>query len=132
MKGMSVMRRPYYYYGIIPTSIIYHPYLHYPFYARELPTVNPKKFMESSQKTLPLLSDLELCINKLAQSKTLTTNIMTAAQLSKKTEVEQLIKSTGIKNIPIIDYNPDGLTLKFDQRNIPPYCCYISVQLRWR
>lgn len=124
------MRRPYYY-GAIPTPIIYHPYLHYPFLARELPAVNPNKFIESSKKTLPLLSDLELCINKLANSKELSTNIMTAAQLSQKATVEQLIKSTGIKNIPIIDYNPDGITLKFDQKNKPPYCCYLSVQLRW-
>lgn len=125
------MMRPFYYYCKIPTPI-YHPYLHYPLYNREFPEANPNLFVQSAKNALTLMSDVELCINKLANSNKLSKDIMNAAQASKTATVEQLIKSTGVKNMPDVSYNPDGITLKFDQRNKPPHCCYLSIQLRWR
>lgn len=129
------MMRPFYYYRNIPTPLIFHPYLyypHYPLYTRELPEVNPNQFIKSAKNSLTLLSDVEICINKLANSYPLTKDIMHAAQLSKTETVKELIKSTGVKITPDISYNPDGITLTFDQKNNPPHCCSLSIQLRWR
>ncbi|UTI42284.1 hypothetical protein [Niallia sp. RD1] len=131
-KGMATMYQALYYHRNTTTSAAFHPYLHYPIYFREFPEVNPAKLMDSAKDTLTLLPDLEACLNQLVNSPDFSKNLMSAAQLSKTATVEQLIKSIGIKEIPKISYNPDGITLNFDHKNKPPHCCYLSVQLRWR
>lgn len=132
MKGMATMYYARYYHRKIPTLAAFHPYLHYPLYFRELPEANPSKLINSAKDTLTLLPDVETCLKKLANSPDFSKNLMNAAQLSKTETVEQLIKSIGVKESPTIAYNPDGITLNFDHKNKPPYCCFLSVQLRWR
>ncbi|WP_312098532.1 hypothetical protein [Niallia sp.] len=121
-----------FYHRNTPTPAVFHPYLHYPIYFRELPEVNPSKLIDSAKDTLNLLPDVEACLKQLANSYEFSKNLMSAAQLSKTETVEQLIKSIGLKETPKISYNPDGIILNFDHKNKPPHCCYLSVQLRWR
>jgi DNA-directed RNA polymerase beta' subunit len=128
---MSIMYLPYSYYIPLRPLIAFHPFLHYPVIIRQLPEVNPNQFIQSAQHSLSILVDAQIILNKIANSKEFSRNLMNAAQESKTQEVDKLIKSIGTKNIPKIAYNPDGITFNFDHKHSPPHCCYISFQLRW-
>ncbi|MGP7816300.1 hypothetical protein [Niallia sp. 01092] len=124
------MYRPHYPYKRMH-SIINHPYLHYPMMFRELPAVNPNQLIHSAQDSLSLLKDCETILTRISHSKEFSSQLMSAAQASQNQTVIQLIQSLGIKNMPKISYNPDGITFNFDHKNQPPHCCYFSIQLKW-
>jgi len=113
-------------------AFLYHPHLHYPHFVRELPEVHPNQFIASAKDSLSLLKDAEALLTKLSQSQALSKQIMSAAQASQSQTVEKLVQSIGTKIMPKISYNPDGITFNFDHKTQPPYCCFLSIQLKWR
>ncbi|MBA4536028.1 hypothetical protein H1Z61_02450 [Bacillus aquiflavi] len=110
----------------IPYPVLYqHPAF------RQFPLVNPSVFMSSASAASMLLDNAKLVVEKVSKSKQFSTRLMNAAQQSKTTEVETIIKSTGIKNMPKISYTPDGLHLEFNDQN-ETNCCHLVLMIRWR
>lgn len=106
-----------------------HPYLIYPYPFRQLPEVKPDQFVKSAQSSMALLTDARTLITRF-QSKDYARRIMQAAQASNSNAVNELLRTSGITHLPKIKYNPDGITLDFDNKNAPP-CCYLTLKLRW-
>ncbi|WP_026584022.1 hypothetical protein [Bacillus sp. J33] len=106
----------------------YHP-VHF---HRTFPGVDPEMFMSSAKKMEVLMRDASTLLVNMAESKKFSYELMSAAQQSKKREVERMIKSTGISQIPSVSYTPDGLSLHFEsdkEENMK--CCDLTLKLRW-
>lgn len=106
-------------------------YQHSPFY-RKLPEVDATLFNKSAITMQNLMKDASVVLNSIAGSKEFAKKIMTAAQDSHLEEVEQLIKSTGIKSDIDTSFNPDGINLKFSSSIQSTECCQLTIALRWR
>ncbi len=109
---------------------------HYPFHRaqvpfRQYPEVDPSIFMSSAQHMQPLLRDAGTLLNKMAESRKFSYDLMSAAQESDKQKVEKIIREAGIQIIPKITYNPDGLNLYFTTGENEMTCCHLMLQLRW-
>ena len=101
-----------------------HPY--------DYPPVQPKQFMDSADKTKPLLDDAQLVMDKVSQSRDFAVKLMDAAQKSNMDELNRLIKSTGVSSTPGIKFNPDGFTLMFNNKTANIDCCHLTIILRWK
>ncbi len=110
-------------------------YYHTPFinpYDRIFPLVETKTFMSSAGKTLSLMENAKIVLQKINTSKEFAHKLMDAAQQSKLSEVHKLIQSTGTKVQPVASFNPDGLRLVFDEKLGVIDCCHVIVIIRWR
>ncbi|MED3549522.1 hypothetical protein ACTHO0_14820 [Cytobacillus praedii] len=87
--------------------------------------------MSSAKDMAILMNDASRLLAEMAKSKKFSFELMNAAQQSKMEKVEQMIKSTGIKNIPKTSYTPDGLSLHFDSGKAYNDCCKLTLKLRW-
>lgn len=105
--------------------------LSYPAPLRQYPQVDPTLFNQSAIAMQTLMKDASILLNKLAESKDFDSKIMAAAQQSNKTEVEKLIKSTGIKSKVDTSFTPDGITLKLSSKVGSTECCHLTIALRW-
>jgi hypothetical protein len=106
----------------------YHPVHFY----RTLPAVNPQMFMSSAKKMEVLMKDASTLLVKMAESRKYSYDLMAAAQQSNKAAVENLLKSTGISQVPSVSYTPDGLRLHFESdKDDPQKCCDLTLKLRW-
>jgi hypothetical protein len=100
-----------------------HPY--------EYPPIQPKQFMESADKMIPLLDDAQTIMERVKNSKDFSSKLMDAAQKSNMNELHQLINGAGIKSKPGIHFNPDGFTLEFSNKTGDLDCCHLKIILRW-
>lgn len=128
---------PQYYFSYSQSYPPFHPYgnffyAYYPNYTcRQYPDVNPGMFMSSAKDMAILMNDASHLLAQMVKSKKFSLDLMSAAQQSKMDKVEQMIKSTGIKNIPKVAYTPDGLSLHFDSGKAYNECCKLTLKLRW-
>ena len=102
------------------------------YYYRPFPPVDPTVFQESANKELALLNDVRVVLEKISTSSQYSADIMKAAQESNQTQIEKLVRSSGVKKIPAITYTPDGLRIKFTDSTNGMECCHLAVKLRWR
>ncbi|HZG71825.1 MAG TPA: hypothetical protein VEY51_09860 [Chondromyces sp.] len=117
-------------------SFIYHQYSHpiyyYPTsYYRPYPRVNINQFTLSAKRTLGLLPDARLLLNRISNDRQFATTLMTEAEHSQPGKVNEIVSSLGMKHKPNIHYNPDGITLKFTDEIQGTECCHLILQLRW-
>lgn len=98
---------------------------------RPYPDVDTSLFIKSAAKALSLMDDAKLVMDKIKTSQSFSKDLMLAAQQSKQTEVERLVRSAGIKRKPNITYNPDGITIDFQEDFEGKDCCHIILKLRW-
>lgn len=132
---------PYYYvsrsqpnqYTIPSVHTPQHPYWYTPYIPvpinRNFPAVNPNLFMESAKEMEDLMHNASTLLSKMAQDRQFSIRLMTAAQASKQAEVEAMLKSTGIKNVPEVSYTPSGLWLVF--ASAEGSNANLSLRLRW-
>ncbi|MGY0693899.1 hypothetical protein ACW2QC_14110 [Virgibacillus sp. FSP13] len=117
---------------------VYHPITYYPaspymLSARpQYPEVDPTLFHQSAGAFKTLMNDATIILNKLADSKEFAYQVMNAAQVNDKDEVEKLIKSTGVKENVNVDFNPDAITLEMMSKLEKTECCKLAMTLRWR
>jgi len=88
-------------------------------------------FMNSARQSKNLIKDGQLILEKIAGSKPFSLEMMQAAQSSNKAKVEELIKSTGIKQKPQVSYTPNGLTVTFINEQNDIDCCHLILKVRW-
>ncbi len=110
----------------------YYPYAAYWQGRQQYPPVDANLLNQSANETKKLMDDASIVLNKLAESQEFDAELMYAAQASDTAKVEQLIHSTGITSEVDINYNPDGLRLKFKSQVADTDCCKLRIALRWR
>lgn len=105
---------------------------HLPYhFIRQYPDVDPTMFEQSAKSMQTLMQDASIVLQKLAQSKDFASKVMSAAQHSNMKEVDQLIKSTGIKSKVKTSFNPDGIHMELSSSIGQAECCHLTVSLRW-
>lgn len=73
------------------------------------------------------MQQARLLTDKIDGSEQFAHNLMNAAQLSNKTEVDKLIASTGISIKFDTKYTPDNLRVLFIENG----CCGLTLILNW-
>jgi hypothetical protein len=123
-------------------SVYYHPYagyiVHNPHlfsggaYGRIFPPVKPGTFMEAAKVMETILRDAEKIVHRIAVSREFSVAVMNAAQESKPNAVNELLRKIGIRYIPKVSYNPDGLYLEFFGTPETNNCCHLVLMLKWK
>ena len=120
-------------YAFYTFNVPYYPYfVNTNSYIREFPPVNPSLLKTSAKLMESLLQDALKIVRQISSQPQFAQQLMTFAQLSKNEEVNELIKHVGIKNIPLVTYNPDGLHLAFQGVENNMECCKLDIAVRWR
>ncbi|NQD65455.1 hypothetical protein HP456_05920 [Bacillus haikouensis] len=101
-------------------------------YRNNFPQVETKTFMASADKTLTLMESAHLVLMKIKNDTSFANQLMNLAQQSNTPEVLQLIRRTGVKVVPAVSFNPDGIHMVFDEKLGEVDCCHIIVNVRWR
>lgn len=91
------------------------------------PTINTNKLKTSAKRMKVIMQQAQLLTDKIDESEQFAHDLMDAAQLSNKTEVEKLITSTGITIKFETNYTPDGIRIIFTDSD----CCKLTVNLTW-
>jgi len=91
------------------------------------PTINITKLKSSAKRIKAIMQQVQLLTDKIDESEQFAHDLMDAAQLSNKTEVERLITSTGITIKFETNYTPDGIRIVFTDSD----CCKLTVNLNW-
>jgi hypothetical protein len=88
--------------------------------------------MASADKTLTLMESANLVLTKIKDDTSFAHQLMVLAQQSNTSEVLQLIRRTGVKVVPVVSFNPDGIHMVFDEKLGQVDCCHLIVVVRWR
>ncbi|WP_233436272.1 hypothetical protein [Lysinibacillus capsici] len=121
---------PYHY----PTSPIANHFAIRPFAQHlAMPTNNPfppvdtHKLKASASRIKAMMQQAQLLTDKIDSSQQFAHDLMNAAQLSNKTEVEKLITSTGITMKFETNYTPDSFRIRLIDND----CCGVTLNLNW-
>ncbi|WP_338470718.1 hypothetical protein R4Z10_18310 [Niallia sp. XMNu-256] len=115
------------------------PYPVYPYYQqtvpyydqRQFPPVDTEQLEKSVQRFQGLIKQTDLLINRMANDKQFATELMSAAQESKKDRVNQLIRSTGVTIKIETTFTPTGIRIVLDNSKFAGDCCQLLIALRW-
>ncbi|WP_054768281.1 hypothetical protein [Lysinibacillus parviboronicapiens] len=91
------------------------------------PPVDTHKLVASAKRVQTIIRQAQLLTDKINESQQFAHNLMNAAQLSNKTEVDKLIASTGITIKFDTKYTPDNLRVLFTESD----CCGLTLNLHW-
>lgn len=122
-----------FHYPVIPPVSPYPPYMiNYPI-PRTYPAVDTKIFAGSVKSFRLLMEQGSILLDRLGDV-AFAKKIMSAAQQGKNAEVDQLIKSIGLKVPVVTKFNPTGvnfiLTTQTTQQQ-PTSCCTLTVAMKW-
>jgi hypothetical protein len=116
-----------------PPAPVYPDYFRYHPIPRQYPPVDVKIF-EKSVKSIRLLMDQGSILLDRLGDEDFDLKIMGAAQQGKKAEVENLIKTIGLKVPVTTKYTPTGITFELTSPvdpNNPISCCRLTVNMKW-
>ena len=91
------------------------------------PPVDTHKLKTSAQRIQAIMQQVHVLTDKIAGSEQFAHNLMNAAQLSNKAEVDRLITSTGITIKFDTKFTPDGIRIIFTEND----CCGLTIILNW-
>lgn len=91
------------------------------------PSVNTSKLKTSAKRIKVIMRQAQLLTDKIEESEQFAHDLMDAAQLSNKTEVEKLISSTGVTMKFETNYTPDRIRIIFTDSD----CCKLTLILSW-
>jgi hypothetical protein len=97
----------------------------------EYPDVDATLFNKSAATFRQLIRDASTVLDRLADSKHFAHEVMSAAQISNTSKVEELIQSTGVKSKVDTTFNPDGITMVFQDKVDDTDCCKLTMTIRW-
>jgi len=98
-----------------------------------MPTTNPfppvdtHKLKISATRIKAMMQQAQLLTDKIDSSQQFAHDLMNAAQLSNKTEVDRLITSTGITMKFEANYTPDSFRIRLIDHD----CCGVTLNLNW-
>ncbi|MGE7091520.1 hypothetical protein ACQKII_08645 [Lysinibacillus sp. NPDC048646] len=91
------------------------------------PPVDTHKLKSSAKRIQTIMQQAQLLTDKIDGSEQFAHDLMNAAQLSNKTEVDTLIASTGITIKFETKYSPDNIRILFTESG----CCRLTLILNW-
>ena len=91
------------------------------------PPVDTHKLKSSVTRIKTIMQQAQLLTDKIENSQQFAHDLMNAAQLSNKAEVEKLISSTGITMKFETNYTPDSFRIRL----IDNGCCGVILNLNW-
>jgi hypothetical protein len=109
----------------------------YPIYfpiVRSYPPVDITQFESSVHSFRFLMDQGSILLDRLGDV-SFANKMMGAAQQGKKAEVDQLIKSIGLKVAVNTKYTPTGVNFELfnpPNQNNPITCCTLTVSMKWR
>lgn len=112
----------------------YRPYSYYRQQNEDYPypPVNIEQFQKSLGAYQQLVKDGELLLNKLHDSPDLVYRLMHHAQAGNHSEVEKIIKETGVPTVVETKYTPTSVTFRlFAEAPEQSRCCTLTMNLRW-
>ena len=95
------------------------------------PPVDTRKFNESAQRFKQVMNQANLFIGTITSSNDFARGFMDAAQRSDKTEVERLVRSTGVTIKYTLAYTPSGIRIDFSNSDAQNSCCTLRMALSW-
>ena len=98
---------------------------------RQYPQVDTGQLEDSVTRFQKLIKEADLLINRLANSREFSTQLMSAAQKSDKNKVNQLIRSTGVTIKIKTTFTPTGIRIILDNSEVEGGCCDLMIALRW-
>lgn len=87
--------------------------------------------MKSAKLAQSLLKDATKVVDLFAQSKPFSNRIMKAAQESNQYLVTEMIRKTGVKTVPDIHFDPEGIRLDFYPKTGEDVC-HVIISLKWQ
>lgn len=78
-----------------------------------------------------MASQINMLLMQIRDNKPFAIKLMDAAQRGNQTEVDRLIKSTGVIKPYTIKYNPQGFHMIMQNDEAEPPCCKVEVTLTW-
>lgn len=106
-------------------------YSHLPRYP--YPPVDTKIFEKSVKSIQLLMKQGSILLDRLGDV-LFAANIMSAAQQGKQAQVDELIKSIGLKVPVSTHYTPSGVIFTLTTAaspNAPASCCTLTVSMKW-
>ncbi|HBT71677.1 MAG TPA: hypothetical protein DEB37_05215 [Lysinibacillus sp.] len=91
------------------------------------PPVDTHNLKMSATRIKAIMQQAQLLTDKIDSSQQFAHDLMNAAQLSNKTEVDKLITSTGITMKFDANYTPDNFRIRLMDNG----CCGITINLSW-
>ena len=98
---------------------------------RHYPQVDTGQLEDSVTRFQKLIKEAELLINRLANSREFSTQLMSAAQKSDKNKVIQLIREAGVSIHVTTTFTPTGIRIILDNSEVEGGCCDLMIALRW-
>ncbi|MGN7387938.1 hypothetical protein [Sporosarcina sp. SAFN-015] len=95
------------------------------------PPVDTRKFNESAQRFKQVMNQANLFIGTITSSNDFARRFMDAAQRSDKSEVERLVRSTGVTIKYTLEYTPSGIRIDFTNSDTQNNCCTLRMALSW-
>lgn len=95
------------------------------------PPVDTRKFNESAQRFKQVMNQTNLFISTITSSNDFARRFMDAAQRSDKSEVERLVRSTGVTIKYTLEYTPSGIRIDFTNSDAQNSCCNLRMALSW-
>ncbi|QTD42037.1 hypothetical protein [Sporosarcina sp. Te-1] len=95
------------------------------------PPVDIKRFNLSARRYQEIIKQADLFTRSIVASDQFARQLMEAAQASNKSEVDRLIRSTGITVSYQLLYTPDGLRIDFANNDSQSNCCHLRMVLGW-
>ena len=99
--------------------------------SRQYPQVDTGQLEDSVSRFQKLIKEAELLINRLANSREFSTQLMSAAQTSDKDKVIQLIREAGVSIHVTTTFTPTGIRIILDNSEVEGGCCDLMIALRW-
>lgn len=102
----------------------YHPRF-YPYY-RSYPPVDAEQFTSSANHMDEVLKEGQQISRKVKTSPSFATSLMSAAQQSKESEVEQLLRTIDINSEMEVSFTPDALSIRLKRAD-----CKVRLVYKW-
>lgn len=122
-----------YQYPIHPPMPVYPPQMMSQPIPRSYPPVDVKIFEASVKSFRLLMAQGSILLDRLGDHG-FARKIMSAAQQGKKAEVDQLIRTIGLKVPVVTKFSPTGVNFELIAQtdpNKPISCCTLTVHLKW-
>ncbi|MBV7508363.1 hypothetical protein KW850_24400 [Bacillus sp. sid0103] len=102
-------------------------------YPRSYPPVDVKIFEDSVKSFRFLMDQGRILLDRLGNIE-FAKKVMSSAQQGKKADVDQLIKTIGLKVPVVTNFTPSGVNFELISQTNPQHpegCCTLKVAMKW-
>ncbi|MFD1850457.1 hypothetical protein [Oceanobacillus bengalensis] len=97
----------------------------------QYPEVDIHQLDISARRFQALMKQADLLVDKIVEDPVFARELMSAAQKTDKSKVEELIESTGVTIKTATTFTPTGIRILLDNSEQGGDCCDLLIALRW-